>query len=98
MTFSCTYSHLVKVLRSLKVQYFSQQIEIGGILKVSKKMWDRAIKTQKRNSLFITKLGQNCYGSKALMQRTVGQPKDSSKVMATPKKVDTFVGKWSQGF
>lgn len=63
---------------------------------MSKKMWDRAIKPSKRNSLFITKLGQNVYGSKALMERTVGQPKDHTKVMATPKKVDAFVGKWPQ--
>lgn len=65
-------------------------------MEISKARWDESIKTQTKNSLFITKLGHNGYGSKALSIRTVGQPKEPGKIMATPKKVDAMIGRQHQ--
>lgn len=71
---------------------FLAQVTIGPGISISKEKW-KFIKGQKKNSLFIKKLATSVYGSEGLKVRTVGKSKtDSSKQMATPVKVDTFVG------
>jgi hypothetical protein len=68
---------------------------VASCLIVSKEKWDKSIKVQAKNTLFIKKLSTNTYGSAELRKRTVGSPKDSDKgkKAATPRKVDAFVGK-----
>ncbi|KAJ1523184.1 hypothetical protein ONE63_001073 [Megalurothrips usitatus] len=67
------------------------QIELGGIA-ISKDKWDKAIKVQVKNGLFVTKLSSAAYPTKYLQTRTVGKPKaaDGNKKMATPRKVDAI--------
>ena len=53
---------------------------------MSKEKWDKSIKVQAKNTLFIKKLSTNTYGTEALRKRTVGSPKvsDKGKKQATP--------------